>query len=346
MGGYAQVQAHDVRLLADGQDRSAVGGPGYDSANPVAATASGRVAASSVAKAIAAAEAAAAAFPDWSMTGPAQRRACLLKAADIIEARRADFARSMAEETGATARWSEFNTRIAAQILRENAALATQVKGEVIPSDAPGTTALAIRRPAGVVLGIAPWNAPLILGLRAIAAPLTCGNTVVLKASELCPRTHHMIGEVMAEAGMADGVVNVISNTAGDADRVVAALIAHPAVRRISFTGSTRVGRAIAKLAAEHLKPALLELGGKAPMIVLGDADIHAAARAAAYGAFFNQGQICMSTERLIVEAPVAERFARMVAELARPLVAGAPGTAADWPGHRNGCGLATEGPC
>jgi len=327
MGGKAQVQAQDLRLV-DGQDGSVTGGPGHAGGDPPIGRVSDRVAAATLADAIAAADSAAAAFPDWSATVPSHRRACLLRAADLVEARKSDFARTMAEETGATARWSDFNIRGAAQILRENAALATQVKGEVIPSDTPGAMALAVRRPAGVVLGIAPWNAPLILGVRAIAAPLVCGNTVVLKSSELSPLTHRMIGEIMEEAGMTDGVVNVVCNAAGDADRVVEALIAHPAVHRISFTGSTRVGRTIARLAAEHLKPALLELGGKAPMIVLSDADLPAAARAAAYGAFFNQGQVCMSTERLIVEEPVAERFAGMVADLARPLVAGDPSTA------------------
>ena len=323
------MQAHDVPLLIEGKHRPATGGLSYQSINPVTREVSGRAAAASVADAEAAAASAAAAFPDWSARGPNHRRTCLLQAASLLEERSAESARVMAEEIGATLRWCAFNTQIGAAMLREAASLTTAIRGEILPTDTPGATSLALRRPVGVVLGMPPWNAPVILGLRAVAAPLACGNTVVLKSSELCPQSHHMIGELMHDAGMTGGIVNVISNAPGDADRVVQALIAHPAIRRLTFTGSTRVGRSIARMAAEQLKPALLELGGKAPLLVLADADLAAAARAAAFGAFFNQGQICMSTERLIVEAPVADRFAGMVAELARPLISGDPRTGA-----------------
>jgi benzaldehyde dehydrogenase (NAD) len=165
----------------------------------------------------------------------------------------------------------------------------------------------------------------VILGVRAIATPLACGNTVVLKASETCPRTHYLIGEAMREAGLPAGVLNVITNAPEDAVEVVNALIDHPAVRRINFTGSTRVGRIVAERAARQLKPALLELGGKAPLLVLKDADLDEAVNAAAFGAFFNQGQICMSTERIIVEESVADAFVSKFAAKARKLVAGDP---------------------
>jgi acyl-CoA reductase-like NAD-dependent aldehyde dehydrogenase len=125
--------------------------------------------------------------PAWSETGPGERRALLLKAADLLESRTEDFCRLMTEEIGATAPWAGFNVMLAANMLREAAAMTTQIAGEVIPSDKPGTLAMAMRQPAGVVLGIAPWNAPVILGVRAIAMPLACGNTVILKASEVCP---------------------------------------------------------------------------------------------------------------------------------------------------------------
>src|SRR5258708_10679578 len=126
---------------------------------------------------------------------------------------------------------------------------------------------MAIRQPAGVVLGMAPWNAPVILGVRAIAAPLACGNTVILRSSEICPGTHRLIGQVLNDAGFPKGVVNVISNAPADAAKIVEALIAERAVRRANFTGSSKVGKIIAKLAAEYLKPVLLELGGKAPLL-------------------------------------------------------------------------------
>jgi len=203
--------------------------------------------------------------------------------------------------------------------------LTTQISGEVIPSDTPGCIALALREPVGVVLGIAPWNAPIVLGVRAIAAPLACGNSVVLKASEICPRTHGLIVESFAAAGFPENVVNVVTHQPQDAAEVVGALIDHPAVKRINFTGSTGVGRIIAKRAAEHLKPCLLELGGKAPLIVLADADLDEAVKAAAFGAFMNQGQICMSTERIIVVGAVATEFSRKFAIKARSMLAGDP---------------------
>ena len=156
---------------------------------------------------------------------------------------------------------------------------------------------MAVRQPAGVCLGIAPWNAPAILGTRAIAMALACGNAVILKASEACPGLHLLIGTFM-EAGLPAGVVNVITNAPEDAARVVEALIAAE-VRRVNFTGSTKVGRIISELCGRYLKPALLELGGKAPMIVLDDADIDAAVNGAIFGAFANMGQICMSTNGL-----------------------------------------------
>jgi acyl-CoA reductase-like NAD-dependent aldehyde dehydrogenase len=218
-----------------------------------------------------------------------------------------------------------FNCMLASGMLREAAAQTYGTLGEVIPSDIPGKLAMAVRAPAGVVVGIAPWNAPVILGVRAIATPLACGNTAVLKASELCPRTHRLIGEALRDAGLPDGVLNVVTNAPADAPAVVEALVAHRAVRRINFTGSTRVGRVIAELAARQLKPVLLELGGKAPLLVLDDADLDEAVAAAAFGAFFNQGQICMSTERIIVDQAVADAFTAKFVAKAMTLTAADP---------------------
>jgi acyl-CoA reductase-like NAD-dependent aldehyde dehydrogenase len=271
----------------------------------------------------AAADAAQRAFPAWASLGPGARRAMLLKAADTLAAEAPEFTARMAAETGATAAWAGFNVHLASGMLREAASMTTQIGGEVIPSDKPGCMAFALRQPVGVILGIAPWNAPVILATRALAMPLACGNTVVLKASEVCPGTHRLIGEALIEAGIPAGVVNVVTNAPADAPAVVEALIAHPAVRRINFTGSTRVGRIVAELAGRHLKPVLLELGGKAPLVVLDDADLDEAVKAAAFGAFMNQGQICMSTERLVVDAGVADEFARKLAAKAASMTPG-----------------------
>jgi acyl-CoA reductase-like NAD-dependent aldehyde dehydrogenase len=157
--------------------------------------------------------------------------------------------------------------------------------------------------------------------------PLACGNSVIFKASELCPGTHALIGTILHEAGLPAGTINVLHNAPENAAQLVGALIAHPAVRRVNFTGSTHVGRIIGASAARHLKPALLELGGKAPCVIFEDADLDAAVDGAAFGAFMNQGQICMSTERIVVDEAIADAFVARLAAKARGLAAAIPGT-------------------
>lgn len=300
---------YEADLFIDGKPSLAAQKKAFERMNPLTRSVATRAAAATEQDAQRAIEAAATAFPAWSALTPAPRRQLLQRAAAKLRERSDEFAARMTAETGSTTGWAHFNVHLAAMILEEAAALTTQIGGEVIPSDSPGTLAMAVRRPAGVVVGMAPWNAPVILGVRAIAAPLACGNTVVLKSSEVCPATHRLIADAFAAAEFPSGVVNVISHAAQDAPRIVEALIAHPAVRRVNFTGSTRVGRIIGELAGRHLKPAVLELGGKAPFVVLDDADLDEAVKAAAFGAFMNQGQICMSTERIIVDERVADDF-------------------------------------
>jgi acyl-CoA reductase-like NAD-dependent aldehyde dehydrogenase len=316
----------EVPLIIGGRDTPAGNHATFERRDPVRGEIATRAAAATAADARAAADAAAAAFPAWSTLPPGDRRAILNRAADLLEQRAPDFVKAMAAETGAAPMWAHFNCRLGANMLREAAALTTQVTGEIIPSDKPGLLAMAVRQPAGVVVGIAPWNAPVILGVRALATPLACGNTVVLKSAETCPRTHWLIADTLRAAGLPAGVLNVVGNAPADAREIVDALIAHPAVRRVNFTGSTRVGRLIAESCARSLKPALLELGGKAPMVVLDDADLDAAVDAAAFGAYMNQGQICMSTERLVVDAKVADDFVDRLGAKVRTLRAGLPG--------------------
>lgn len=317
---------YECNLLIGGADRAATGGATFNRIDPVGGEVATRAAAATVADAQAAADAARAAAPGWAAQPPAARRALLLKAADVLEAKAPEFiARGVAEAGGAPG-WYGFNVMLAASMLREAASMTTQLSGETIPSNVPGCFAMSLRQPVGVVLGIAPWNAPLILGVRAIAMPLACGNSVVLKASETCPALHRLIGTVFEEAGFPAGVVNVVTNAPDDAPAVVEALIAHDAVRRVNFTGSTHVGRIIAQIAARHLKPVLLELGGKNPLVILHDADLDEAVQAAAFAAFFNQGQICMCTDRIIIDRRVADAFVDKLAAKARTLAAGKPG--------------------
>jgi len=314
----------EVSLLIGGASRPAGDGRSYQRLHPVTGEVVSTVAAATLEDADAAVAAAQAAFPAWAALPPGERRRRLLAAADGLAARSGEFV-ALAGETGAMANWYGFNVHLAANMLREAAAMTTQIQGEVIPSDVPGSFAMALRQPCGVVLGIAPWNAPVILGTRALAMPLACGNTVVLKASEQSPGVHRLIGQVLQDAGLGDGVVNVVTNAPEDAPAIVERLIANPAVRRVNFTGSTRVGRIVGELSARHLKPAVLELGGKAPLLVLEDADLDAAVAAAAFGAYFNQGQICMSTERLLVDSRIADAFVERLATKVRTLKAGDP---------------------
>ncbi|WP_128255675.1 aldehyde dehydrogenase [Falsirhodobacter deserti] len=314
-----------INLRIAGAERASDTQRTFRRMNPVTGELASEAAAASVADARAAADAAAAAFPAWAALGPNARRAILLKAAETVAAKGDAFVAAMASEIGATEGWARFNVMLASSMLREAASLTTQVSGEVIPSDKPGCLSMGIREPAGVCLGIAPWNAPVILGVRALATPLACGNAVVFKASEVCPRTHALIVEALEEAGLPPGLVSLVTNAPEDAGEIVGALIDHPAIRRINFTGSTHVGRIIAERAGRQLKPVLLELGGKAPLLVLKDADLDEAVKAAIFGAFFNQGQICMSTERIIVVEDVAEEFVRRFNARAAELKAGDP---------------------
>lgn len=315
----------DLSMLINGLKVTAEKGATFERRNPLDGTVATRAPACSPADAVMAVESAAEAFKTWSETGPGERRALLLKAAEKLEAKTPQFVEAVAAETGATGMWAGFNVFLAAGMIREAAALTTQIAGEVIPSDVPGSLAMGLRVPAGVVLGIAPWNAPVILATRAIAVPLACGNTVILKGSENCPRTHQLIVEAFQEAGFPAGVVNYITNAPADAGAVVEAMVAHPAVRRVNFTGSTKVGRIIAMTCAKYLKPVVLELGGKAPLVVLDDADLDDAVNGAAFGAFANSGQICMSTERIIVDAKVADAFVDKFVTKAKSLPLGDP---------------------
>ncbi|HUB75634.1 MAG TPA: aldehyde dehydrogenase family protein, partial [Solirubrobacteraceae bacterium] len=250
------------QLLIGGEWRDAASDDTFEVRNPYDGAVVTSAAAASREDARAAVDAADRAFAEWAATAPGQRRELLTRAADALLERQEAIAETMIEETGATFGWGMFNCMLAAGMLREAGAQAYGAVGEVIPSDIPGKLAMAVRAPAGVSVGIAPWNGPIILATRAVAAPLAYGNTVVLKASELCPRTHAHIAGSLADAGFPPGVVNFVTNAPSDAAGVVEELIVHPRTRRVNFTGSTRVGRIIAEIGGRHLKRVLLELGG------------------------------------------------------------------------------------
>lgn len=315
----------DLAHFVDNEDVLSDSGATFERRNPVTGRTKTIAAEGTKTDVDRAVQSCAVAFESWSKTGPNARRKILNACADALEAKAPDIAQLGAEETGGTVAWIGFNVKLGAGMLREAAALTTQIKGEVIPSDKPGTLAMSHRQPIGVLVAMAPWNAPVILAVRSFATAIACGNTVVMKASEKCPGLHRLIGDAMAEGGLPPGVLNIITHSAANGPEVVNALIDHPLTRRINFTGSTRVGRIIAERAAKHLKPCLLELGGKAPQIVLEDADVEAAVNAAIFGAFMNQGQICMSTEKIVLLPAIADQFTARFVERAKALVAGAP---------------------
>jgi len=313
-------------LLIGGESVVAHSGMAADDVSPWDGGVYARVSAGKPEDVTRAADAAEAAFPAWSALGAYERREIFLRAADVMANRREEAITALAQETGACRLFSELNVGVSVQVLREAAAAITRPMGELLPTSIPGAYSIAQRVPFGVVGAISPWNAPLVLGMRSIAIPLAVGNTVVMKPSEDAPITCGLfLADVLVEAGLPPGVLNVVTNDPADAGDVVAALIADPRVRVVNFTGSTNVGRIIGVQAAQHLKPAVLELGGKNPLIILEDADPDLAVDAAVFGAFMNSGQICMSTDRIIIDNSLVDDFIPRYVERVEALTVGDP---------------------
>ncbi|MDX2425303.1 MAG: aldehyde dehydrogenase [Cycloclasticus sp.] len=317
-----------TQLIINNEAVDASSGATFERINSLTGKVVSQGAAATIEDANRAADSAAIAFKTWSETGPTERRLLLLKAADILESKTGDFIQAMAAEVGASPLWAGFNVMMAAGLFREAAGLTTQIQGETIPTDKPDTLSMTFRQPVGVILSMAPWNGPVALAARAIAYPIACGNTVVFRASEVSPKTHMLVVEAFLEAGIPPGVLNVITHASEDAPKITEALIAHPAIRRINFTGSTRVGSIIAQQAGKYLKRCLLELGGKSPLVILDDANIDEAVRAAIFGCFLYQGQICMTTGRIIVDEKVADEFVEKFTAAAKQLTQGDPAVA------------------
>ncbi|HBA55749.1 MAG TPA: aldehyde dehydrogenase, partial [Syntrophorhabdus aromaticivorans] len=286
----------EYKMYINGEWVGALDGEVYNDLNPYTGEVFAHVPSGKRADAKRAVDGAVEAFPAWSQTLPAERQALFLKAAEILEKKQMEIVAILAEETGCTFGFAMFQTMFTPGLLREAAAQVHQANGELIPADLPGALYMAIRRPVGVVAGIAPWNAPLILSLRSICLPIAYGNTAVLKPStESAAAGGVVIAEVFHEAGFPKGVLNLVTNGPGKSGEVGDEFIENPKVRRISLTGSTTVGRELAEKAGRHLKRVALELGGQNPLIILRDANIDDAVNAAAFGGFLHQGQICMS---------------------------------------------------
>ncbi|KAK0633060.1 aldehyde dehydrogenase domain-containing protein [Immersiella caudata] len=257
----------------------------------------------------AAIKAAETAFKTWKKTLPKARRDIFLKAAEVIERRKDELGQYMMDETGAPKQWADFNIMVARDFLFDMAGRVSSLEGAIPTTQDPSTGALVLREPFGVILAVAAWNAPYILGVRSVLFPIAAGNTAILKGSESCPRTVWGLVSVLQEAGLPAGVLNLVVHEPANAAAITQKLIASPAIKKINFTGSTAVGKIVGRLAGENLKPVLLELGGKASAIVWEDADLDNAATQCALGAFLNSGQICMSTERILVHKKIRAEF-------------------------------------
>ena len=305
----------EYRLFIGGEWVASSGNTILDDTNPATGKVYARVHHASevdVERAIAAAHGARVA---WGNSLANQREIILLKAADILEQRIPEIADVLMDEAGSVFGKAMFEASFVVNLLRSAAGECRRITGETMPSDSPGVFSMSVRRPLGVIAGIAPFNFPFLLAMKKVALALAAGNTFILKPSPYTPVTGLKIAEIFEAAGLPKGVLNVLPvelSVLGNR------LMADPRIRMVTFTGSTGVGRQLAAEAGKYMKRITLELGGKSPLIVLKDADLDYAVKAAAFGMFLHQGQICMANSRLIVEAPVFDAFCeKLVAKVA-----------------------------
>ncbi|KAF7800257.1 hypothetical protein EIP86_011504 [Pleurotus ostreatoroseus] len=319
-----------IPLFINGEFRESSTKAKYDVVNPATGKVIAQSAAASADDCKTAIEAAGKAFKSWQFVAPAAKVAIFKKVAALLSTDKYTdkVVQSVVDETGCIRPWAKFvNVDIGIHALSEACDMVYQVKGEIIPSDS-GAQSFIQKLPMGVIFVISPWNAPLGLVLLTTLPALAAGNTVVLKTSEHSPASQLVAAELLKEAssfyaGLPDGVYNIIHTAREDSAPRVAEIIAHPAVQKIGFTGSDRVGKALAAEAAKYLKPCVFELGGKAPAVVLNDANIDAAARAIVSGAFCFSGQMCIGTERVIVQRGVSQQLVERLKAVASKVKAG-----------------------
>jgi len=255
-------------------------------------------------------KAAAEAFPAWAATAPAQRAELLNKAAAIIKRRRVEIADILAKETGSTISFATFQQDLLALTLEMGAGWAYEIKGEVLQTNVLGSFSIGVRRPLGVVASFTPWNGASILSWRTVISPIVAGNTVVVKPSEFAPVSAGlMIAEIAHEAGFPPGVINVVTHAPGEAGQMSDEIFENPNVRVINLIGGVKTAKYLAERAGKTLKRTVLELGGYNPMIILDDVDVDDAVRAATFGSFFHQGQICMNTRKIIIQRKIYKEF-------------------------------------
>jgi phenylacetaldehyde dehydrogenase len=307
------------RLLIDGQWVDAASGKTFVTTDPATEQEITHVAhgeAEDIDRAVAAARRAFEEGP-WRTITPSARGQIIWRLADLLEKHADEFAELEALDNGkplSVARTAD--VPLAVDLFRYMAGWATKIEGNTIPISVPGTFAYTLMEPVGVVGQIIPWNFPLLMAAWKLGPALTTGCTVVLKPAEQTPLSALRLGELFQEAGLPDGVLNIVTGF-GDAG---ARLAAHPGVDKVAFTGSTEVGKLVVQAAAGNLKKVSLELGGKAPLVIYRDADIEKAIANAATAAFFNHGQCCTSGSRLYVEHDIYDDVVTGIAEQARKI--------------------------
>ncbi|WP_345710490.1 NAD-dependent succinate-semialdehyde dehydrogenase [Kineococcus glutinatus] len=312
-------------LLVGGTWRPATGRATFDVRDPATGGVLAQVADGTAADALAALDAAVDAAAGWAATPPRRRSEVLRRAFDLLLAREEEFALLMTLEMGKPLAEARGEVRYGAEFLRWFSEEAVRIPGRYGTNPEGTGTVVVTRRPVGPCLLITPWNFPLAMATRKIAPALAAGCTAVVKPAELTPLTTLLFAQLLAEAGLPAGVVNVVTTTRSP--EVCAPVIADPRLRKLSFTGSTAVGRALLGQAADGVLRTSMELGGNAPFVVFDDADLDAAVAGALQAKFRNTGQACTAGNRFVVHADVADEFARRLTEAVRAMPVG-PGTA------------------
>src|SRR5471032_3121569 len=314
------------KYFAGGEWRSAGGDRVFDVYRPYDRALFARVAAGGREEARIAVAAAANAFPAWSQTTPAERARLFFKAAEIVKRRRAEIAEILAIETGSTISFATFQQDLVAATIEQAAGWMYLPQGEVLATNVPGTHSIGVRRPLGVVASFTPWNGANVLSWRAVISPVAAGNTVIVKPSELAPISAGIIlAQIAEEAGFPKGVINVVTHAPGAAGEIADVFFERPEVRVINLIGGVKTAKMLAKRAGETLRRTTMELGGYNPMIILDDVDMDYAVRAATFGSFFHQGQICLNTRRIIVQRKIASEFLDKFAARSKTLPSGDP---------------------
>jgi aldehyde dehydrogenase (NAD+) len=304
-------------LFIDGEERPSSNQAIFPVLNPMTEAVFGYAARGSQSDIDAAVRAAQTAFPGWAAFPPTERERIMLRAANLLEAQTERLANIVVDESGSTLRKARHEVTYGASLMRAAAGEARRLYGDTFPNDKPQRLSIVLREPMGVVAAISPFNAPLVLLIKMVVFALAAGNSIIAKPSEETPLIAVELAKLLHEAKIPPGVFNVVT---GDGAATGAALVNHPGIQAIAFTGSTATGVRIAQSAAPHMHRLQLELGGKNPLIVLNDVPIEAAAKIAADGAFAHGGQICMSNARILVEAAIARPFAEALARQANDL--------------------------